>query len=102
MRRLEYTRPMRSCSLQARSATDAVMALARAARERTRLDQERVTLEKRIHHIRVRLNEISETEIRLLPMVQQLAGRKALDGAAAGSSRHGVLPPGGSTASLQY
>jgi hypothetical protein len=102
MRRLEYTRRTRTYPLHSKGASEAMMALVHISRERSRLDQERATLEKRIRRIESRLKEITETETRLIPAVQQLAAKpSANEPVYPGGSRH-RQPPSASTVTLQY
>ena len=80
-RRLEYTRPVRSVPNQARNAAEAVMYLAHVTRERRRLEQERVSLERRIKRITARLLAIAGTETKLVPLIQPVGSPRA-DGSA--------------------
>ena len=69
MKRLEFSRKVRTSRCQARDSTEAVIALAQIARERKRLEQERYTLMKRIGRIDFRLGEIGATETRIVPII---------------------------------
>jgi hypothetical protein len=69
MKRLEYCRKVRSAQARTKSPTQAVLVLSHFTRERQRLQQERVALEKRIQRIEARLGEITGSETRLLPVV---------------------------------
>lgn len=70
MRRLEYSRKVRSVPFQAKNSAEAVMFLAQIARERRRLEQERACLLRRINRIEVRIGEIGETETRIVPVIK--------------------------------
>jgi hypothetical protein len=70
MRRLEYTRRIRSVPGRARNTAEAAMYLAHVTRERHRLQQERTSLEKRIRRIEKRLTMIADTEGKLVPALQ--------------------------------
>jgi hypothetical protein len=70
MRRLEYTRRIRSGPARARNSAEAAMYLAHVTRERHRLQQERTSLEKRIRRIEKRLTMIADTEGKLVPALQ--------------------------------
>jgi hypothetical protein len=87
MRRLEYTRNLRSMRTHARNAAEAVLLLAHVARERQRLEQERKSLEKRMRRIELRLTQIAGAETRLVPVI---AG-----GRAAAVPGAGAPTPGG-------
>ena len=91
MKRLEYTRSIRSVPGHARNAAEAVMVLAHVARERHRLEQERRSLAKRLIRIDARLIAIAGTETRLVPAIQVPA-----------PMRHAPLPPGVTQVTLQY
>ncbi|HEY7172682.1 MAG TPA: hypothetical protein VH417_17640 [Vicinamibacterales bacterium] len=81
MRRLEYTRRGRAITTHAKNATEAVMCLAQVTRERQRLQQERITLEKRMRTIANRLLQLAGAERQLVPVLQ--IGAPAAPGAAA-------------------
>jgi len=70
MRRLEYTRRGRAVTTHAKNASEAVMCLAQVARERQRLQQERVSLEKRMRMIATRLLQLAGAEQKLVPVAQ--------------------------------
>jgi hypothetical protein len=91
MKRLDYTRPIRSAPGRARNAAEAVMVLASVARERHRLQQERRSLAKRMHRIDARLTAIAGTETRLVPTIQVPA-----------PAREAPLPRGVTQVTLQY
>jgi hypothetical protein len=75
MRRLEFARPPRTATGHARNAGEAVQQLAHVARERQRLAQERKSLVRRILKIDARLEAITATEGKLMPMIQVEAQR---------------------------
>jgi hypothetical protein len=83
MRRLEYTRRGRAVTTQAKNATEAVMCLAQVARERQRLQQERITLEKRMRMIATRLLQLAGAERQLVPVLQLAGASEAVPAAAA-------------------
>ena len=70
MRRLEYTRRIRSVPSRARNTAEAAMYLAHVTRERHRLQQERTSLEKRIRRIEKQLTVIADAEGKLVPALQ--------------------------------
>jgi hypothetical protein len=94
-KRLEYTRRLRSVPGRARNAAEAVMHLAHVTRERHRLEQERVSLERRMQTISARLAAIAGAETRLVPLIQPgpPPGRPRLPAVAAALGRmsSGVL-----------
>jgi len=100
MKRLDYSRKVRTVHAHARNAAEAVMFLAQFARERHRLHQERKSLERRMRKIEARLTEIAGTETRLVPVLQSGLRRPAVDGSGVA---HAVVTPGGvMNATLQY
>jgi hypothetical protein len=72
MRRLEYTRKIRSVPCRARNGAEAAMYLAHVTRERHRLQQERTSLEKRIRRIERQLTLIADAEGKLVPVLQSV------------------------------
>jgi hypothetical protein len=80
MRRLEYTRIVRTLPGRARNSAETAMYLAHVVRERHRLEQERQSLEKRIRRIEARLTTIVGAETKLAPALQ--AGGKTPPSAA--------------------
>lgn len=68
-RRLDYPRRL-GVPARARNAAEAVMVLAHVARERHRLEQERVSLERRMRRILARLTAIAGQETRLVPLIR--------------------------------
>jgi cell division septum initiation protein DivIVA len=72
MRRLEYTRRIRSVPARARNSAEAAMYLAHVSRERHRLQQERTSLEKRIRRIERQLTVIADAEGKLVPAIQAI------------------------------
>jgi hypothetical protein len=92
MKRLEYTRRVRTYTGHGRGAGDFVNQLAHMSRERHRLDQERKTLMRRIRRIGARLEAIATAEARLLPRIQQEAER-AKDAAAAQAAAQPAVAP---------
>ena len=70
MKRIDYERRMPSLRGHARNPAEAVMFLAAVARERHRLGQERVSLEKRLKRIETRLTSIAEQETKLAPLIR--------------------------------
>lgn len=103
MKRLEYSRKVRSSPCQARDSTEAVIALAQIARERKRLQQERHTLMRRIGRIDFRLGEIGATETRIVPIiamtVQTGAGTPKPEAKVA---LHSIVPKRFTEFSMQY
>jgi hypothetical protein len=69
MRRLEYTRIIRTLPGRARNSAEAAMYLAHVVRERHRLEQERQSLAKRLQRIEARLSRIAGAEMKLAPAV---------------------------------
>jgi hypothetical protein len=69
-KRLDYPRRIGSVPARVRNAAEAVMCLAHVARERHRLEQERVSLEHRMRRITARLTAIAGEETRLVPLIQ--------------------------------
>ncbi len=100
-KRLEYTRRIRSVPGRARNAAEAVMHLAHVTRERHRLEQERVSLERRIQTIRARLVAIAGAETRLVPLIQPLPARDR-PVLPAGATPVVPLPSGIMEVTLQY
>ena len=70
MRRLEFTRMIRTLPGRARNSAETAMYLAHVVRERHRLEQERQSLEKRIRRIEARLTSIAGAETKLAPALQ--------------------------------
>jgi hypothetical protein len=105
MKRLDYTRRIRTVPGHARNAAEAVMYLAHVARERFRLEQERKSLTKRIQKIEVRLTQIAGTENKLAPTMQlpsQRPGEADVPLPAAMTARPRMLPAGVTQVTLQY
>jgi len=105
MKRLEYTRRIRTVPGHVRNAAEAVMYLAHVARERYRLEQERKSLAKRIQRIEVRLTQISGTETKLVPAMQaspQRPGDVDVPLPAPMAVRPRLLPAGVTQVTLQY
>jgi hypothetical protein len=75
MKRLEYTRPVRTSTGRARNAGEAAQQLAHVTRERLRITQERTALVRRIQKIDGRLEALTVLEDKLLPMMSQEAAR---------------------------
>ena len=73
MRRLEFTRMIRTVPGRARNSAETAMYLAHVVRERHRLEQERQSLEKRIRRIEARLTSIAGAETKLAPALQPAA-----------------------------
>ena len=86
MKRLEYTRQSRKTHLQSKAAADVVMLLAQITFEKRRLEQERVSLQKRISRIDGRLSQIAGAETQLVPAIQA-APRPASQLAAPAAAR---------------
>jgi hypothetical protein len=70
MRRLEYTRMVRTLPGRARNSAETAMYLVHVVRERHRLEQERQSLQQRIRRIDKRLITIAGTETKLAPALQ--------------------------------
>ena len=70
MRRLEFSRMIRTLPGRARNSAEAAMYLAHVVRERHRLEQERQSLEKRIRRIEARLTSMAGMETKLAPALQ--------------------------------
>ena len=70
MRRLEFTRIVRTLPGRARNSAESAMYLAHVVREKHRLEQERQSLEKRIRRIEARLTSIAGAETKLAPALQ--------------------------------
>ena len=70
MRRLEYTRIVRTLPGRTRNSAETAMYLAHVVRERHRLEQERRSLEKRIRRIEARLTSMAGMETKLAPTLQ--------------------------------
>jgi hypothetical protein len=70
MRRLEFSRMIRTLPGRARNSAEAAMYLAHVVRERHRLEHERRSLEKRIRRIEARLTSIAGAETKLTPALQ--------------------------------
>src|SRR4051812_6254504 len=106
MKRLESIRRFRSVrgvAGQARNAAEAVMVLAHVARERHRLEQERLSLGKRLNRIDARLTEIAGTESRLVPTIQAMPHRpSASEPPPLPARARATLPAGVSQVTLQY
>jgi hypothetical protein len=101
-RRLEFTRPARAVPNQARNAAEAVMYLAHVTRERRRLEQERVSLERRIRRITARLVAIASIETRLVPMIQPAPPRPPAAAPRQAPSARQPSQTGGGEVTLQY
>ena len=99
-KRLEIPRRIRSVPGQARNAAEAVMHLAHVARERHRLEQERISLERRIVRIKTRLIAIAGAETKLVPLIQP-SKPPAAEGAPPPVVPT-VLPAGVMRVTLQY
>ena len=104
MRRLEYTRRIRSVPCRARNSAEAAMYLAHVTRERYRLQQERTSLEKRIRRIERRLTLIADAEGKLVPALQP--GTAAMEPSQslpmARAARPAAAMPGVMEMTLQY
>jgi len=100
VKRLECPRRIRSLPGQARNAAEAVMHLAHVTRERRRLEQERVSLERRMRTIKTRLTAIAGAETRLVPLIQPAPPPAAEAAPAAVVPR--MLPAGVMEVTLQY
>lgn len=70
MKRLEFVRKMRGARCQAKTSDEAIMFLAQIARERRRLEQERVCLLRRLGQIDLRIGEIGISENRIAPAIK--------------------------------
>jgi septal ring factor EnvC (AmiA/AmiB activator) len=71
MRRLEFTRVIRTLPGRARNSAETAMYLAHVVRERHRLEQERQSLGRRIRRIEKQLTTIAEAETKLTPALQR-------------------------------
>ena len=104
MRRLEYTRRIRSAPARARNSAEAAMVLAHVTRERHRLQQERTSLEKRIRRIERQLTLIADAEGKLVPVLQSVT--PAVSGCqplpVARVARSAAAQSGGMEITLQY
>ena len=107
MKRLEYTRRIRTVPGNVRNAAEAIMFLAHVARERYRLEQERKSLTKRITRIEARLVQIAGTEHKLAPAMQsaptpQTPSDLDMPVPATIAVRSRMLPAGVTQVTLQY
>ena len=104
MRRLEYTRRIRSVPCRARNGAEAAMYLAHVTRERHRLQQERTSLEKRIRRIERQLTLIADAEGKLVPAIHAItpAGDVTHPLPLARAARPAAAESGAMEITLQY
>ena len=104
MRRLEYTRRIRSVPSRARNSAEAAMYLAHVSRERHRLQQERTSLEKRIRRIERQLTLIADAEGKLVPAIKAVmpAGDATRPLPVARTARSAAAESGAMEITLQY
>jgi hypothetical protein len=101
MRRLEFSRMIRTLPGRARNSAEAAMYFAHVVRERHRLEQERQSLEKRIRLIEARLTSMAGVETKLSP---SLPSAGAAQGSTARTVPRSARTPGfdAGTVTLQY
>ena len=83
MRRLEFSRMIRTLPGRARNSAEAAMYFAHVVRERHRLEQERQSLEKRIRLIEARLTSMAGMETKLSPTRQPAGASQGSTGPTA-------------------